>query len=190
VTLRQVREQKAVEAGDEMGAMIALLEDLPLEGQVIRADVGLLRAPLVQEGVEKGGGYIGLIKVLNRLSTGIKEIKDDQPELRQAMVAWMGPPTARPADWGVVSQGHGRLERRALWLWPCGDRGHYLEERFVWPGAQWCGWIERQRWHQGREETSLLGQPLTEPPECGRISPAVPGRRAGRGTACEQKETP
>jgi len=66
VTLRQVWEQKAVEAGDEMGAMIALLEDLPLEGQVIRADVGLLRAPLVQEGVEKGG--------LHRLDQGTQQI--------------------------------------------------------------------------------------------------------------------
>ncbi len=64
-------------------------------------------------------------------------------------------PTARVADCVQITKGHGRLEQRSLWLWPCGNLRHYLEERFAWPGAQWCGWMERKRWYKNKEETSL-----------------------------------
>jgi hypothetical protein len=79
-------------------------------------------------------------------------IKENQPELRQAIVDWIGFPTARSADWVSVNKGHGRIEQRFLWIWPGKEFGAYLEERFAWPGVQWCGWIERKRWQLGGEE--------------------------------------
>lgn len=76
-------------------------------------------------------------------------IKENQPELRQAIMDWIGPSTMRPADWVSVNKGHGRIEQRSLWIWPCGELRPYLWERFAWPGVQWCGWIERKRWRAG-----------------------------------------
>lgn len=58
VILRQVWEQKVVEAGDEMGAAIALLEEFSVEGKVISADAGILKAPFVQKVVEKKGATL------------------------------------------------------------------------------------------------------------------------------------
>ncbi len=62
-------------------------------------------------------------------------------------------PDARAPDSVQTVKRHGRVERRALWIAPCGDLSPYLEQAFAWPGAQWCGWIERTRWRAGREET-------------------------------------
>jgi hypothetical protein len=88
----------------------------------------------------KKRGYIGLIK-------------PNQPDLHQALVNWIGMPDARAPDRVQTVKRHGRVERRALWMAPCGDLSPYLEQAFAWPGAQWCGWIERTRWRAGREET-------------------------------------
>lgn len=79
-------------------------------------------------------------------------IKGNQPELRQAVVDWIGLPAARAPDKVSYNKGHGRRERRAVWIYPCGELSDYLAERFGWPGAQWCGWIERKRWRKGKEE--------------------------------------
>ena len=54
--------------------------------------------------------------------------------------------TARPPDWQATVKGHGRLEERALWLFPCApEMQTYLAQRFGWPGVQWCGWLRRRR---------------------------------------------
>ncbi|MGB9774853.1 MAG: transposase family protein [Bacteroidota bacterium] len=58
VILRQVWEQKVVEAGDEMATAIALLEEFSVEGKVISADAGILKAPFVQKVVEKKGATL------------------------------------------------------------------------------------------------------------------------------------
>jgi|YNPMSStandDraft_2_1061718.scaffolds.fasta_scaffold24269_2 hypothetical protein len=62
-------------------------------------------------------------------------------------------PDARAPDGGQMVKRHGRVERRAPGMAPGGDLSPYLEQAFAWPGAQWCGWIERTRWRAGREET-------------------------------------
>jgi hypothetical protein len=62
-------------------------------------------------------------------------------------------PDARAPDRVQTVKRHGRVERRSLWMAPCGDLSPYLEQACAWPGAQWCGWIERTRWRAGREET-------------------------------------
>lgn len=59
--------------------------------------------------------------------------------LNCARPSWIGsahPP--RPADKGRVNTGQGRLG-----------------QGFARPGAQWYGWMERKRWHRGKEETCL-----------------------------------
>ena len=53
-TLGQVWAQRQVE-GDELAAAIAVLEEFSLEGKVISADAGILKAPFVQKVVEKKG---------------------------------------------------------------------------------------------------------------------------------------
>lgn len=65
--------------------------------------------------------------------------------MRRTIVDWIGAIGTRPPDWVRVEKGHGRLEQRSLWMQPCGELSAYLQERFAWPGAQWCGWIERKR---------------------------------------------
>lgn len=76
-------------------------------------------------------------------------IKENRPVLRQAIEEWLllkkPHGTEQPADWEEITKGHGRLEKRRLWIVPCEpDMKTYLEAR-GWPGVQWCGWIERKR---------------------------------------------
>ena len=52
---------------------------------------------------------------------------------------------ARPPDEVEVSKGHGRLEKRELWLVESGELGQYLEQEYAWPGLRWCGRIKRRR---------------------------------------------
>lgn len=77
-------------------------------------------------------------------------IKGNQPELKLAIEEWLllrrpaGLQT--PPDWEEIEKGHGRLEKRRLWLEPCdAEMQRYLLESFGWPGVQWCGWIARRR---------------------------------------------
>lgn len=53
--LRRVIAQRGVEGGDELAAALHLLESEELEGKVVSADAGLLKAPLVQKVVQKKG---------------------------------------------------------------------------------------------------------------------------------------
>lgn len=43
------------------------------------------------------------------------------------------------------NKGHGRQERRELWIVESAELGAYLEEEFGWPGLRWCGRIRRWR---------------------------------------------
>lgn len=54
--LRQVMAQEEVKGGDELAAALHLLEVEDLEGKVVSADAGLMKAPFVQRVVEKKGG--------------------------------------------------------------------------------------------------------------------------------------
>lgn len=54
--LRQVWKQKPITGGDEMEAAIAVLDEFPVAGKVISADAAILKAPFVQNVIEKKGG--------------------------------------------------------------------------------------------------------------------------------------
>lgn len=53
--VRQIVSQCAVEDNDETEAALKVIAGIPLEGKVVSADAGLLRRPLVQAVVQKGG---------------------------------------------------------------------------------------------------------------------------------------
>lgn len=63
--LRGVLGQHLVEGGDELAAALQLLEEVPLEGKVVSADAGIMKAPFAQAVVEKGGATLGLSKTIN-----------------------------------------------------------------------------------------------------------------------------
>jgi len=57
--LRGIVGQRKVEGGDELTAALELLEEVPIEGKMVSADAGILKAPFVQKVVEKGGAILG-----------------------------------------------------------------------------------------------------------------------------------
>ena len=61
----------------------------------------------------------------------------------------------RPPDHAEVSKGHGRIERRELWMVPVGDMEHYLTEEFDQPAVKWMVQIRRyrRRLHQSTWES-------------------------------------
>ena len=53
--LRGVLGQRLVEGGGELEAALQLLEEVPLEGKIVSADAGIMKATFAQKVVEKGG---------------------------------------------------------------------------------------------------------------------------------------
>lgn len=51
----------------------------------------------------------------------------------------------RPPDHVKSNKGHGRVERREVWVVPAGELGTYLEADYDWPSVQWMGQIRRYR---------------------------------------------
>ena len=51
----------------------------------------------------------------------------------------------RKADFVEWDKGHGRVERRAVWVVEAGELGPYLERELRWPGVRQVGWIRRSR---------------------------------------------
>jgi hypothetical protein len=49
----------------------------------------------------------------------------------------------RSPDYVQTDKGHGRIERRELWLVPAGALGSYLEHDFDWPAVRFAGQIRR-----------------------------------------------
>lgn len=51
----------------------------------------------------------------------------------------------RPSDHVQVNKGHGRLERRELWVVPAQELAAYLEQDYDWPALRLCGLLRRYR---------------------------------------------
>jgi hypothetical protein len=51
----------------------------------------------------------------------------------------------RKPDWVESDKGHGRVERREVWVVGAGELGPYLERELRWPGVRQVGWIRRYR---------------------------------------------
>jgi len=68
--------QQTVGAGGETAAVLAVLQGIPIQGKLITADAGLLDRTFVNGVLAGGGDYLGLLK-------------DNQPEVKQAIETWM-----------------------------------------------------------------------------------------------------
>jgi hypothetical protein len=75
----------------------------------------------------------------------------------------------RQPDHVHVNKGHGRIERRELWVTPAQELGDYLEQEFDWPGLRWCGLIRRYRrrshqteWESAATDVWIAGGNLPE----------------------------
>lgn len=57
------------------------------------------------------------------------------------------PPSGQPreADARHIHCGHGRIERREVWLVEAGELTEYLEQEWGWSGVRLCGRIRRYR---------------------------------------------
>jgi len=131
---RQVLAQLEVSGRDEIETTIALLHELPLAGKIASLDAGLLQRPVVKTIVAKRGAYIG-------------PVKGNHGELHTAVSEWVEAHDGdrREPDHVQVDKGHGRLERRELWLVPAQELGDYLDQEFDWPAVRFCGLIRRYR---------------------------------------------
>jgi hypothetical protein len=74
--LQVVLGQQDVGEGAQVGAALHLLRSMPLEGQLVTADAGLLCRPVAKAILEGKGDYLGLVK-------------DNQPALKEALEEWM-----------------------------------------------------------------------------------------------------
>ncbi len=138
---RQILAQRGVEGGEVMAAALALLAEMPVKGKVVTMDAGVMLRTVVKAIGEKGGGYLGFIK-------------ENHGELKEALRAWieMQGGDRRAADHVQIDKGHGRLERREVWVVAAGELGAYLEQEYDWPAVQWCGLVRRYRRRLGQKE--------------------------------------
>jgi hypothetical protein len=75
-TLRLVMGQQSVADGDQVEATLQLLKAVPLEGQLVTLDAGLLRREVANTIIDQGGDYLG-------------PIKGNEAELKEAVDAWI-----------------------------------------------------------------------------------------------------
>ena len=74
--LKIILGQQTVGAEGETAAVLAVLQGISLDGQIVTADAGLLDRDFVDSVLEGGGNYLGLLK-------------DNQTEVKQALDTWM-----------------------------------------------------------------------------------------------------
>lgn len=77
-------------------------------------------------------------------------VKENEREVKEALDVWIesrweASGGRRPADWVEVEKGHGRLERREIWVEPAEELGEYLEREWGWVGLTCCGRVRRWR---------------------------------------------
>jgi len=94
-------------------------------------------------------------------------LKGNHGEMREAVEEWVKIYTDRSPDAVEVDKGHGRLERREVWVVESSELGVYLEEEYGWPGVRWSGRIRRRRrrlsktdWEQSQELLWIAGGPV------------------------------
>ena len=83
--MRLVLGQQTVAQGDEIGAALVLLRELPLEGRTVTLDAGLLQRPIVREVLNRGGNYLGTLK-------------ENHPEVKAAVDEWVRVQLSPPRD--------------------------------------------------------------------------------------------
>lgn len=91
-------------------------------------------------------------------------MKGNHGEMKEAVELWIESCTARLPDSTEVNKGHGRVERREVWVVESRELGAYLEEEYGWPEVRWSGWVRRYRrrigqsaWEQMEEWPWIAG---------------------------------
>lgn len=74
-------------------------------------------------------------------------MKGNHGELHALVVEWLevNGVNDRAADDMQTNKGHGRIERREVWVAPAGELGAYLQEEFGWPEVRLLGQVRRSR---------------------------------------------
>lgn len=143
--------QRQVAEGDEIEAAIALLQGMLLAGCVVTLDAGLTQSRVIDTILDKEGECVGILKENHR-------------EVKEAVEVWIEDRRLAagevPPDAVQVDKGHGRIERRAVWVVDSRELGPYLEAEYGWRGVQLTGYIRRFRkkigqkgWESVKRET-------------------------------------
>jgi DDE_Tnp_1-associated len=78
-----VRQTRTAPSGDEVGALLRLVAEHPLEGALITLDAGLLNAAVTQAITVAAGAYLGVVK-------------GNQPDVQQAVEDWLSDQLSPP----------------------------------------------------------------------------------------------
>ncbi|MDP9310216.1 MAG: ISAs1 family transposase [Chloroflexota bacterium] len=132
--------QARVTGGDgELGALLELLQTVPLQGRVLTLDAGLLQHGVTRVVPRHGGAYLGVVKQNHR-------------EIKAAIDSWLvaqGVAIAlaerRAADITTIEKNRGRVEERSVWLAEAGELGDYLAREYGWWHVQQVGWLRRSQ---------------------------------------------
>ena len=129
--LKLVLQEHSSAEGEDVAAALALLREMPLQGRLATLDAGLLQRRVVETIRERGGEYLGMFK-------------ENHPELKEAVDEWVAEHVSphgklRPPDVVEIDKGHGRVERRELWVVDGQELGIYLEQEYHWPRVKQVG---------------------------------------------------
>ena len=150
--------------GGELDGVLRLLELLDLRGLLVSADAGLCHKELCELLQRRGAQYVLRVKGNQPiLYEQLRQLFEEADQLRagQRWPADSGEPPRICSHTEQWDKGHGRLERRALWV---SDALSWVPALQPWPGASWVARVERQRTvlrdgrpqQQGSVETGYL----------------------------------
>ena len=98
---------------------------------------------IVNHIVEEGGDYIGILKgnhpqLLDAIQEWIRDQREDAGVRNPDFVEW--------------EKGHGRIEKREIWLVDAEEMEGYVHDVFGWKGLRLCGYLRRYRMRSDGEE--------------------------------------
>ena len=141
--MKEVLYQLEVEGGDEIEAALRLLMEIDLDGKIITLDAKLTQKKIVNHIVEEEGDYIGILKgnhpqLLDAIQEWIRDQREDAGVRNPDFVEW--------------DKGHGRIEKREIWLVDAEEMEEYVQDVFGWKGLRLCGYVRRYRMRSDGEE--------------------------------------
>lgn len=133
--LGAVLGQQRVTGGDgELGALLRLCSQVPLDGRTVPLDAGLLQSGMTRVVSQRGGTSLGVVKQNQR---EIKAVLDDWVQEAIGVAE-----ERRPADARTREQSRGR---RDLWVTSARELTAYLAREWGWWNVQQVGWIRRRQ---------------------------------------------
>jgi hypothetical protein len=133
-----VLSQQQVTGGDgELGALLRLLNQVPLAERILTCDAGLLQSGVTRVVPKRGGAYLGVVK-------------QNQREIKAALDEWIYESVTRAGgrrlpDARTLEKSRGRLEERELWVTSAQELAPYLAREWGWWHVRQVGWIRRKQ---------------------------------------------